>query len=629
MRRRSHVDAGTSARRPYTGRVPSVAPTSRERALGADVRPATRRATVYEDESLALQTPELVELQLPIAGPASRLLAMLWDLLHLLVAEVLLLVVTAFVLGPLFEGIATALYVLAQFALLWGYRFWWEWRNDGQTPGKRKFGLRTVCLDGRGLTVREAALRQLLLVVDLQPMFTGVVGLLFVIFTKRRQRLGDMVAGTIVVRDLPSEFPLPAVREPGPTRRPSRGSPRLPDKLFEALTRYGNAGSLSVQARQRLEAQLVARCEEHVEPRGTRSPAYYLLRVVHEDEQARRHARALAGAESSVLAARLLERRRDAWERFRETCARLRRKGGLAELSGEQVRAFAAEHRAVAADLARARTYGADERVVWALQRTLATAHVLLHRAWGPAAQEHPLLHAFPRLVRRHARPLLLSALVFFGSAVVTFVWSRLDPALESQLVSQHMIERADDAVQRWEENRGYVDIPLGSGPIASASLLTNNVRVAFLAFAGGLVAGLGTLAILLLNGVHLGAVFAAFAARDAALVLTDFVMPHGVVELTAIVFAGGAGLTLGAALLDPGRRERWTLLRERARDVIGLMLGVVVMLVFAALTEAFVSPRTDLSVTAKAIYSASTAALLLVWIAWGGRARLTDDADA
>jgi uncharacterized membrane protein SpoIIM required for sporulation len=116
-------------------------------------------------------------------------------------------------------------------------------------------------------------------------------------------------------------------------------------------------------------------------------------------------------------------------------------------------------------------------------------------------------------------------------------------------------------------------------------------VQVTFMAFAGGILAGLGSAWILLLNGVMLGSVVAAFANVGQALHLLTFVLPHGVIELTAICISGGAGLWMGSAFLLPGRRTRREVLVTRGREAVSLIGGTALMLVIAGLIEGFISP--------------------------------------
>jgi uncharacterized membrane protein SpoIIM required for sporulation len=152
--------------------------------------------------------------------------------------------------------------------------------------------------------------------------------------------------------------------------------------------------------------------------------------------------------------------------------------------------------------------------------------------------------------------------------------------------------------------------------PAMATSLISNNVQVTFLAFAGGILAGLGTAWILVLNGVMLGSVAAAFANQGQSLHLWTFVLPHGVIELTAICIAGGAGLWLGSAMLLPGRRTRREVLVTRGREAVSLIGGTAIMLLIAGMIEGFISPSQlprEVKLTLAAIFALAMVAYFVV----------------
>jgi uncharacterized membrane protein SpoIIM required for sporulation len=148
--------------------------------------------------------------------------------------------------------------------------------------------------------------------------------------------------------------------------------------------------------------------------------------------------------------------------------------------------------------------------------------------------------------------------------------------------------------------------------PQASSSIMTNNLSVAFITFALGISAGIGTLYMLFFNGLMLGVIGAACWFSDMSIPLWSFVAPHGVLELPAIFIAGGAGLRLAQALLFPGVRSRRDALALGGSEAVKLLLGVIPMLIVAGLLEAFFSPSTApvfLKFTAAAVLFALFAA--------------------
>jgi uncharacterized membrane protein SpoIIM required for sporulation len=220
-----------------------------------------------------------------------------------------------------------------------------------------------------------------------------------------------------------------------------------------------------------------------------------------------------------------------------------------------------------------------------------------------------------PREVRRSWRPILLAALVFFAPAVIAHVAVVRDPSVAEVFLPPGMLDRAEAGVERAKKGTGYIEDPQLFRPVMASTIIANNVQVTFAAFAFGLTAGIGTLILLLTNGVSIGGVMGLYASKGIASLLIKFVAPHGVLELTAICIAGGAGLLLAAALVLPGERTRRRALVENGRRAIQLIGVSSVMLVVAGALEGFVSPIPSWSLGAKLAVSAATAVLLVLYL--------------
>jgi len=145
--------------------------------------------------------------------------------------------------------------------------------------------------------------------------------------------------------------------------------------------------------------------------------------------------------------------------------------------------------------------------------------------------------------------------------------------------------------IQKVEEGTVWFDSILAVKPLASSLIMTNNISVSFLAFALGMTFGLGTLYLMVFNGLMVGTLAGLCYSHDLGVPFWSFVLPHGVIELTAIFIAGGAGFLLGGALLFPGDLPRKDALLTRARQAGRLILGCVPLLVIAGIVEAFFSP--------------------------------------
>jgi uncharacterized membrane protein SpoIIM required for sporulation len=124
-----------------------------------------------------------------------------------------------------------------------------------------------------------------------------------------------------------------------------------------------------------------------------------------------------------------------------------------------------------------------------------------------------------------------------------------------------------------------------------SAFIMSNNVRVAILAFGGGIAWGLFSVYVLAMNGLTVGAVLGLAANYDMGPTLIGFMVAHGVIELSVIFIASGAGLQLGWALLNPGRYTRRDALGLASRRAVTLVLAAFPLLAIAGLIEGFLSP--------------------------------------
>jgi uncharacterized membrane protein SpoIIM required for sporulation len=152
-----------------------------------------------------------------------------------------------------------------------------------------------------------------------------------------------------------------------------------------------------------------------------------------------------------------------------------------------------------------------------------------------------------------------------------------------------------------------------------SSAIVTNNVQVAALAFAGGMLLGIPTLWVVLNNGLMIGALGALFGAKGFGLDFWATVAPHGVIELTAFQIAAGGGLLLAGAIVAPGRLRRIDALKANGRRAIALLFGVAAMLAVAGTIEGFVSPLRT-AFTFRLALGALTGVLLIAYFGFAGR---------
>src|SRR2546422_10902526 len=272
---------------------------------------------------LGIETPEHVVLELELAGLGSRLAAAVCDAGVLAVAYLLLglgiqlLTQTRGEAGTPWSTLAAIVLILTLFLLFWGCFLLFEALTDGRTPGKRLMGIRVVMDTGHPLSFTAAAVRNLVRIVDMQPLFTYQVGLGFVLFHPQNKRLGDIVAGTVVVRDRPENLQLASAaadRAPEPQALEA-GPPELADEGFRLLHQLlERLEGLEGAVRHRLTAELVARFAPRF-PRRDADHETFLVRL-HSAELAKRRGRLAARraqgvGRASVAAERVVVRKRE------------------------------------------------------------------------------------------------------------------------------------------------------------------------------------------------------------------------------------------------------------------------------------------------------------------------------
>jgi uncharacterized membrane protein SpoIIM required for sporulation len=148
---------------------------------------------------------------------------------------------------------------------------------------------------------------------------------------------------------------------------------------------------------------------------------------------------------------------------------------------------------------------------------------------------------------------------------------------------------------------------------------IQNNIGIAFRTFAGGVLFGIGSVFFLVFNGLYIGAVAGHLTQMGYTETFYSFIVGHGAFELTAIVFAGAAGLKLGYALINPGQLKLTHALRLAGRDAVVIMFGTALMLLIAAFIEAFWSSTTSIAPEIKYIVGLLLAVLLTLYFVYCG----------
>lgn len=312
-----------------------------------------------------------------------------------------------------------------------------------------------------------------------------------------------------------------------------------------------------------------------------------------------------------MISTRWLAKRKPHWQRLEQLVDRSGRRG-VAALGHDELQELGLLYRQTASDLATVREDITSRPFTSYLNQLLSRAHNLIYMGrrpnWGSIVTFY--VETYPQIFREAFPLVLLSALVFVAGGIAGAVTTLRDPGFAHQILGPQMIETI-------EKREMWTHSILAVKPMAASGIMTNNITVGFAMFAAGVTAGLGTLWMLITNGLLMGVLAVATARAGMALQLWDFVAAHGALELPAIFIAAGAGLAIARGLLFPGMLPRKDSLRQAGNLGTKLLLGELPLLGVAGVIEAFVSP-VKIATPLKFLLSAVLFAALVLYLSSG-----------
>lgn len=288
--------------------------------------------------------------------------------------------------------------------------------------------------------------------------------------------------------------------------------------------------------------------------------------------------------------------------------------GGVKSLPHAGLREFGLLYRQAAADLSAARADNASRSLEQYLNRLVGRAHNYVYsgRRVSLGGLWRFVVHGYPRLLRRLSGYVVVATAIFVVSAAIASLVVIVRPHAGAQFLGPQMMDKIEHH-QMWTES------VLTAKPQSSSAIMTNNMTVCFVTFAGGILAGLGTLWFMFTNGLEIGIVATVCAQHGMALSLWSFVAAHGALELPAIMIAGGAGLRLGSGILFPGLLRRRESIALAGQEAVQLVSGTIPLLIVAGCFEAFLSP-THVPIALKFATGAVLFTGLCWWLGEGGR---------
>jgi len=309
-----------------------------------------------------------------------------------------------------------------------------------------------------------------------------------------------------------------------------------------------------------------------------------------------------------ILSNQWLNKRRPYWDRLGKLLSQADA-GGLRALSRSELQETALLYRQVAGDLSALRQDSTARAYTEHVNQLLARAHHIIY-----STRRTSFLNVFryfrdqyPAIFQRNIRYVLLSLAVTLAGAVFGSVITIARPQFMRQMLGPEMVATIDRH-EMWTES------VVAMAPAASGWIMTHNLSVSFIAFAGGVVFGLGSVYSMFFNGMLLGVIGVACQQHGMSLSLWSFVAPHGSLESPSIILAGAAGFRLAHGVLFPGLYRWRDSVAIAGQESSRLVTGIIPLLIIAGTLEGFFSPSTA-PIWLKFTVGGLLFILLLLWL--------------
>ncbi|MGB8261320.1 MAG: stage II sporulation protein M [Terracidiphilus sp.] len=311
---------------------------------------------------------------------------------------------------------------------------------------------------------------------------------------------------------------------------------------------------------------------------------------------------------AQILSNQWIQKRRPHWDRLSALLAQAGQ-SGLAQLSRDELEEMALLYRQIAADLSVLRQDSTARSWALHVNQLLARAHHIIYSGRKTNLQSlfRFLRDDYPRIFQRQIGYVAASLLVTAGWGLFGAALTLARPEFMRHFLGPGMIATM-------ERHEMWTHSVVSVAPQATSFIMTNNLSVSFMTFAGGITFGLYTFLLLFYNGMELGVVGAACHHYAMSLQLWSFVAPHGSLELPSIVIAGGAGFRLAHAMLFPGNLRWKDSIARGGLEATRLVAGTIPLLVVAGCLEGFFSPSAA-PVALKFAVGALLFVLLNLWL--------------
>ena len=288
---------------------------------------------------------------------------------------------------------------------------------------------------------------------------------------------------------------------------------------------------------------------------------------------------------------RFVERHRDEWERFSALIDAVKRGAPGDESDASRPIDLPAFYRRACHHYALARSRRYSPALISRLEELVWRGHELLYRKRGAGRWRllNFIAYGFPRSLRRQGRYVLWAGALFFLPALLMGALCFIEPDIIYSVMSpvsvgemEWMYDPGNEKIGRTEGRQAESDF------VMFGFYIYNNIGIGFRTFAGGILLGIGTVFLLLFNGIVIGGIAGHLSRLGFVDTFWPFVAGHSSFELLAIMVCGASGLMLAHGIIAPGQRTRLHALREQAGQALPLVIGAALMLLLAAFIEAF-----------------------------------------
>ncbi|MFK9095284.1 stage II sporulation protein M [Bacillus salipaludis] len=301
---------------------------------------------------------------------------------------------------------------------------------------------------------------------------------------------------------------------------------------------------------------------------------------------------------------------REEWKQLEQLVVTMSKRRNA--ITGDTITKYHRHYQKTAQNLSYSQTYFPNDEVTGYLNGLVSKSHNLLYKDQVSSFKQirHFFSTTFIGLLVEQWKFVAAAMILFLIGAVGSFIAVVNDPLHIYAILPAEIAQGVDP------DQLGKGHDALDSS-LMSASIMTNNIKVAIFAFAGGITFGLVTVYLLIYNGIIIGALAALFWHHEKSYDFWAYIVPHGMIELTAIFIAGGAGLLMGYKLFVPGQYTRGYQLKHHAKRSVQLLLGTIPLFVIAGVIEGFITPAA-ISLEAKYIVAFLTVIGLVLYVVIG-----------